>query len=375
MFRLGVIINPYAGLGGTVALKGSDGKDTRNEALKRGALPRAMERMQRALQLLLPRQDDIHIYCFSGEMGEVSVAPLGFEYTVVGDPITEETRAEDTRAAAQKLLQTGVDIIIFAGGDGTARIIADAIDTRQPVLGVPCGVKMHSGVYAITPEAAGKILLSLMQGKLLVVSEQAVKDIDEDAFRAGQVRAKFYGSLLVPEEPMFLQQVKNSGAQVDEMAQIDIAHDVIENLQEDTLYIVGPGSTTHVLLEELGLQGTLLGVDVLLNRKLIAIDVTAQEIREYLDQHEGPIKIIITAIGGQGHIIGRGNQQLTPDILWRAGKENLWVIATREKIIGLERRPLLIDSHDPLLDQAFSGFIQVTTGYRERVLYPVGINE
>lgn len=373
MFRLGVIINPYAGLGGTVGLKGSDGATTVAEALSRGAEPRALDRMQRALQVLLPWREQLQLFGFSGDMGESTAAALGLRFNVIGHPSQSMTTAEDTCRAASALVEQGVDLILFAGGDGTARNIADVLGTRQLVLGVPSGVKMHSGVYAITPEGAGQIVQLLLENKLVPIVEQDVKDIDEGAFRMGQVRARFYGQLLVPEEPQFLQQVKNSGAQVDELAQIDVASEVIEQLADDTLYIVGPGSTTYVLLQQLTLTGSLLGVDLLLNRQLLAIDVTAQAIREAIQRHAGEVHIIITAIGGQGHIIGRGNQQIAPDILRRVGKENIQIIATREKILALQGRPLLVDSHDPELDKAFVGYMPVITGYRERILYPVGI--
>lgn len=372
MFRLGVIVNPYAGLGGTVGLKGSDGAATVAEAISRGAEPRAIARMQRALKELLPWRQQIHVYCFSGDMGESCAIALELPHTIVGHPSGPVTSAQDTCEAARILMNRGVDLIVFAGGDGTARNIADAVGTRQAVLGVPSGVKMHSGVYAITPESAGQIVRLLLEGKLVPIAEQDVKDIDEDAFRAGQVRARFYGTLLVPEAPQFLQQVKNSGAQVDELTQIDVANEVIENLADDVLYIIGPGSTTQILLREMNLDGTLLGVDLLLNGQLLATDVTAGDIRRALDQHSGEVRIIITAIGGQGHIIGRGNQQLTPDILRRVGRENIQVIATREKILALQSRPLLVDSNDPELDKSFAGYLPVITGYRERVMYPVG---
>ena len=375
MFRLGVIDNPCAGLGGTVGLKGSDGEATVAEAFHRGAEPRAMARMRRALQVLLPWREQFHIFCYAGDMGESCAAALDFSYTVIGCPSAQVTTAGDTCEAAGVLMAKGVDLILFAGGDGTARNIADAVGTRQAVLGVPCGVKMHSGVYAITPEGAGHIVQLLLEGKWVPIVEQNVKDIDEDAFRAGQVRARLYGTLLVPEAPQFLQQVKSSGAQVDELAQIDVASEVIEHLVDDTLYIVGPGSTTQVLLQQMNLVGSLLGVDLMRNQQLLATDVTARDINNALDQHTGDVRIIITAIGGQGHIIGRGNQQLTPDILRRVGKENIQVIATREKILALCGRPLLVDSHDPVLDQTFAGYLPVITGYRERIMYPVGIKD
>ncbi|HEY8939283.1 MAG TPA: ATP-NAD kinase family protein [Cellvibrio sp.] len=372
MFRLGLIVNPYAGLGGSVGLKGSDGAAIRTEALARGAEMRAPQRMQRALQFLLDFRDHIEVFCFAGDMGENISRALGFTTNVIGAAQHFPSEAADTCSAATALMTQSVDLILFAGGDGTARLIADVIGTRQPVLGVPSGVKMHSGVYAISPEAAGEIVKQLLTGQLVNIAERDVKDIDEDAFRNGQVRARFYGTLLVPEDSQFLQQVKNAGTERDELAQLDVAQEMIQQLQPDTLYLVGPGSTTHLFLQELGVDGSLLGVDILLNNTLITVDVSASQILSQLDQFPGPVKIIITAIGGQGHILGRGNQQFTPAVLKRIGKENIIIIAARGKILALNGRPLLVDTNDPELDQAFSGYARVITGYNESIMYPVG---
>lgn len=374
MFKLGLIVNPYAGLGGSVALKGSDGAEIRHEAMARGAEQRAAGRMVRALKLMQSRVPvtEIEVYCFAGEMGEDTARQLGFTPRVIGAAQSSPSEAEDTCAAARALMDARVDLILFAGGDGTARLIADVVGTRQPVLGVPSGVKMHSGVYAISPEGAGEILAQLINGQLVNVAERDVKDIDEDAFRNGQVRARFYGTLLVPEDSQFLQQVKNAGTERDELAQLDVAQEMIRQLDEDTLYLVGPGSTTHMFLQELGLDGSLLGVDLLLNNELIARDVTAEQILSHLAAHRGSIKMIITVIGGQGHILGRGNQQFSPEVIRRVGKENIFIIAARGKILALQGRPLWVDTNDPDLDQTFSGFMRVITSYNEQVLYPVG---
>jgi predicted polyphosphate/ATP-dependent NAD kinase len=373
IFKLGVIINPVAGLGGSAGLKGSDGSAIQAEARARGAEARAPERMRRALQALQPWKGNFHIYCISGEMGEATLQTLEFPYTVVGHPAAAQTTPTDTYAAAQALQRLGVDLLLFAGGDGTARNIADAVGHEQVVLGVPSGVKMHSAVYAISPEAAGQVVGALLDHQLVPLAERDVRDIDEVAFRSGQVKTRWYATMKVPEAPHFLQQAKNSGVQEDELAQQDLAHELIDQLEDGTLYIVGPGSTTWVFLQELKVGGSLLGVDLLLNREVFASDVSARDIAAALEQHAGPVKIVITVIGGQGHIIGRGNQQLTPDILRKVGKHNILIIATNEKIRALGRRPLLVDSNDPELDQMFTGYMPVITGYRETILYPVGI--
>jgi len=375
-FKLGLVINPYAGIGGSVGLKGSDGDEIRAEAFARGAEPRALPRMQRCLNILQPFASDIHIYCFAGDMGEAALHQSGFECSLIGYPQNNPSSAEDTFKAVAALVKESVDIILFAGGDGTARNIADALQQEhaehQVVLGVPSGVKMHSGVYAITPEAAGEILVYLLKKQLVNVQACDVRDIDEVAFREGKVKTRIYASMNAPVLPQFLQQVKNSGAPQDELIKLDIANYLIDNLVDDTLYIVGPGSTTKVVLDQLGVEGTLLGVDVILNRKLVAADVTAQHLYQIIKNHSGEIKLIITAIGGQGHILGRGNQQLTPEILRKIDRSNILIIATKEKILSLQRRPLLVDSNDPELDKSFSGYQTVLVGYDEFIMYPIG---
>ena len=375
-FKLGLVINPYAGIGGSVGLKGSDGDEIRAEAFARGAEPRALSRVQRCLKILKSFAADIHIYCFAGDMGESALQQSGFGYTLVGAPQSSPSSAQDTFKAVAALVKESVDIILFAGGDGTARNIADALQQEraehQVVLGVPSGVKMHSGVYTITPEAAGEILLCLLKKQLVNVQACDVRDIDEAAFREGKVKTRIYASMNVPVLTQFLQQVKNSGAAQDELVKLDIANYLIDNLVDDALYILGPGSTTKVFLDQLGIAGTLLGVDVLFNRKLVAADVTSTQLFNIIDNHSGEIKLILTAIGGQGHIFGRGNQQLTPEILRRIDRNNIQIIATKEKIGSLQNRPLLVDSNDPELDKSFTGYQTVLVGYDEFIMYPIG---
>ncbi|RYY01650.1 MAG: ATP-NAD kinase [Gammaproteobacteria bacterium] len=375
-FKLGLIINPYAGIGGSVGLKGSDGDDIRAEAFARGAEPRSAIRVQRCLAMLQPFFHGIDVYCFAGDMGETAVHQLGLSHHLIGNPKANPSSALDTQDAVAELVKESVDIILFSGGDGTARNIADALRKnnaeQQIVLGIPSGVKMHSGVYAITPEAAGGILLCLLKKQIVNVQACEVRDIDEAAFRQGKVKTRLYASMYVPILPQFLQQVKNSGAAQDELIKLDIANYLIDNFADDALYIVGPGSTTHVFLAQLGIDGSLLGVDVILHRQLLAKDVSAPQLDELIVNHSGDIKLIITAIGGQGHILGRGNQQLTPAILRKIGLDNIQIIATKEKILSLQKRPLLVDSNDADLDKSFSGYQSVLVGYEEFILYPIG---
>lgn len=370
--RIGVLVNPYAGIGGSVGLKGSDGQVIRDKALAMGAELKAISRMQRTLSKLIPFSDQVDFFCFSHEMGEESVRAAGFVPQVVGSAQTIPSTSNDTIHAIEKLISYQLDLLLFAGGDGTARLLVDSVPKNQLVLGVPAGVKIHSGVYAYSPEAAGDILLQILGKKLVSSVTRDVKDINEDAFRLGQVKVKYYGELTVPEANDLLQQVKNSGSEKNAQAQLDVAQTLIEQLDQDTLYLVGTGSTTHLFLQELGLEGSLLGVDLLLNSQLIAKDVSANELMQAINSHQSAVKIIVTAIGGQGHIFGRGNQQFTPDVIRCVGKSNLILAVARDKLLSLNGRPLLVDTHDPELDYLLSGLYPVVVGYQDTVLYQVG---
>ncbi|MGB1237211.1 MAG: ATP-NAD kinase family protein [Pseudomonadales bacterium] len=365
IFKLGLLINPLAGLGGSVALKGSDGQH--EAALALGAVPMALERTKLALQPLLGKA--LEIYTYPDEMGEQVARELGFDVRVFGDIKSGATTAQDTERAVAELTEAGVDLLLFAGGDGTARNIANAAPEHLSVLGIPAGVKIHSGVYAVTPKAAGEIIALLVDGQMLTLANQEVRDIDEDAFRAGRVRAKYYAELQVPSEHRYVQNVKSSGREIEELVVADIAADVVEQMEQDVYYVLGSGTTVKAVMDELGLTNTLLGVDVVKNGELVASDCTGAEL---LALTEGePTKIVITIIGGQGHIIGRGNQQLTTQLLERVGRENIIVLATKTKINELEGRPLIVDSNSESLNRQLSGVIGVTTGYHDKILYRV----
>ncbi|MGH1462701.1 MAG: ATP-NAD kinase family protein [Neptuniibacter sp.] len=367
MFKLGLIINPLAGLGGSVALKGSDGEGIASQALALGAEPKAGLRTLQALDILQGLEFEIVTY--PAEMGADIAQQAGLKPKVIGKINSGHTTAEDTLTAAKLMVAEGVDLLLFAGGDGTARNICEAIAEHVPVLGIPAGVKIHSGVYAVTPKAAGEIISMLIKGELVTLGDQEVRDIDEEAFRKGTVRAKYYGELLVPQEHRYLQHVKNGGKESEELVLDDIAADIIEKMEPDTYYIIGSGSTVAAVMDQLGLPNTLLGVDLIKDNELIASDCTAQQL---LDLTEGqPCQLVITLIGGQGHIIGRGNQQLSPELLKRLGKQNINVIATKTKLQALEGRPLIVDSGDSELNHQLSGVIPIITGYHDSVLYRV----
>lgn len=371
MFRLGLIINPAAGIGGPLGLKGSDclpDDMSRNN-------DRAGQRVGVMIAHLATGCgidiNDVVFYCYEGLMGMSALAESGFTAHSIGRPGSLKTSADDTKAAAQCLRELPVDLILFAGGDGTARDICALVADSIPVLGIPAGVKMHSGVYAVSPTAAAEIVAALVHHQLVDISSAEVRDIDEAAFRGGIVRSKFYGELLVPRLGHFLQHTKVSGQEVEALVLDDIAADVIESMTADTLYLIGPGTTPLAVTQAMGLAGTLLGFDAVLDRQILAQDLNEQQMLALLAEHHGPVKILITAIGGQGHILGRGNQQLSPLVLKKAGLDSVQILATKTKLKQLQGRPLLVDSGDRQLDLLIAGYKRVITGYHDSVMFAV----
>lgn len=356
--KVGLIVNPLAGLGGAVGLKGSDGPDILRRAFELGGKPQAPARARLALEQLAELQPLPHFYCYGGAMGGDILDELGYPHTLLGYAAGESSTAEDTVAAARAMAETGVDLLIFAGGDGTARDISAAIGEKLVVLGVPAGVKIHSAAYAVNPLNAGLAARDFLSGRISNTRRAQVMDIDEELFRSGQVNSRLYGYLLTPEDSERLQAGKSGrhgGAEeLDGMAAY-----VAGSMRPGCLYLIGPGSTTKAVMDELGLPDTLLGVDAVLDGRLIASDLNAADIRQLLDSHSGEVNIIVTVIGGQGNLFGRGNQQFSPDILRRVGRRNIIVISGGDKLAALEGRPLRLDTGDPELDAAFSGYLEV----------------
>ena len=381
--KLGLVINPLAGIGGSVALKGSDGSAIVDQALARGAEPMAGERSRTALQKLAQHAVS-EVKTASEDMGENLLRQLGMPCSVVyhADD-AQRTTAQDTRKAVQALVAAGIDLLVFAGGDGTARDVLDALNSAQaaslPVLGIPAGCKIHSAVYAVTPSQAGELLALIADGLPMSLHPAEVMDLDEEAFRAGQVKASCYGYLQVPVDDTRMQVIKQGGIDHEAMALQDIASDVVENMAPDVVYFIGSGSTTAAIMDELGLENTLLGVDAVLDHQLLASDIDAAAMLQLAAQH--PAKIVVTSIGGQGHIFGRGNQQFSPALIRKVlaqtaaghvGRDNILIVASNEKLRSLDGRPLLIDSGDPALDAEFAGMVQVISGYQQRTLYKLG---
>ena len=367
MKKLGLIINPVAGLGGSVGLKGSDGLV--EEALARGAVPQAEHRAKAALQELMDLKDQISIYTGPGSMGEAVGNELGFSCIIMESSKTSATTAEDTKTLSAWMQEKGVDLILFAGGDGTARDICTTAKDTSVFLGIPAGVKIHSPVYARSPSAAGRLAAMYLQEQVTSVVEGEVLDIDEDQYRQEIINTKLYGSLRIPGSPDHTQCSKCSSSASEEETFAAIAASVADDMEKDTYYIIGAGTTTRAVMRELELENTLIGVDLVYNYELVAKDIYGKQILEHIG--DKPAKLVVTVTGGQGFLFGRGNQQLTPEVLRRIGKENIIILATREKIMNLKGQPLLVDTGDPELDQYLSGHYFVICGYNETYVYKV----
>lgn len=367
--KVGLLVNPLAGLGGSLGFKGSDSPALKARVTDTSLpLERAGARAARALALLAPEADAFDFYCWGGPMGQSLFDDAGLACTVLGAPQAVPSDATDTQAAVDAMLRARVDVIVFSGGDGTARDIYDRVAARVPVLGIPAGVKMQSGVFAVSPESAAEILLRLAQGGLVDVTACEVRDIDEEALQNDIVRSRFYGELLVPSQGHHLQRTKVGGREDPELAAQEIAQWFVDTMDDNTLYLIGPGSTTAVIMDLLGLGNTLIGVDALCGGQRIAADCDEAALLALIAAHDGPVRIVVTAIGGQGFIFGRGNQQFSPRVIRTVGLENIVIVAAKSKISALEGRPLLVDTNDTELDEALCGLRSVITGYDDRTL-------
>jgi len=367
--KVGWIVNPIAGMGGRVGLKGTDGAEILKKAIGIGATPESPRRAVQALERLAGLEADLHFLTYPGEMGGNELLPTGFEFTVIGSITPGDTTAEDTEQAAREMRAAGAELLLFVGGDGTARNICNAVGDRLPVLGIPSGVKMHSAVFGTTPGNAGELARRFLQGKAVGIREAEVMDIDEDAFRDQRVSARLYGYLRVPFERRLVQSVKAGGTREEDAAVRAIALDVAGSMEPDCAYIIGPGTTTREIMRVLALPNTLLGVDVVSNKSLLANDANEGELLEITEGKRA--RIVVTIIGGQGYLFGRGNQQISDRVIERVGRDNLIVIATRAKLFALNGEPLLVDTGNEGINEMLSGYVNVTTGVKEKVVYKI----
>jgi NAD+ kinase len=372
MRRIGVVVNPIAGMGGRVGLKGTDGKV--EEARERGAEPRAPERACAALDALAGTGASVEILAFGGPMGEDAARAAGFDPAVVGAPSGSEgegggTTAADTRAAVRAFVERDADLILFVGGDGTAVDVAEALadlDSEIPILGVPAGVKIYSSVFAVRPREAGIVAASFDD-----VETGEVNDVDEDAYRAQEVSTELRAIAKTPVAEQRQASKQTGGGSVTTLAE-----GVAEEVEPGVTYVLGPGGTVGAIKAELGFEGTPLGVDVWRadpederasgaepTGDVVVRDGSAADIEAALGERN---VVVVSPIGGQGFVFGRGNQQISPEVIRRSTIE---VVATRAKLDGLDA--LRVDTGDSDLDESLRGWHRVRVGRYERRLVDI----
>ena len=370
--KLGFIVNPIAGMGGRVGLKGTDG--VLKEAIARGAKPVAPKRAVEFLQKLKENMTEtsVKILTCSGIMGQEEADVACVPVQVLPVKIREETTAEDTKTAVKLMAKARVDLIVFVGGDGTAKDIFDAMQECDgvPVFGVPSGVKMYSGIFAVNPSDAVYVVLAFAQNHA-EITEFEVMDADENAIRSDTFVVKLHGLLKGPFLPMRIQGSKQvSPATVDEKEnQTAIARFIIEEIKAEATYILGPGTTVRHIAELLGVEKTVLGVDIYKNGKVI-LDVDEKRIFDEVEDWQ-KVWIVLSPIGHQGILLGRGNQQVSPEIIKCVGKQRIVVAATKSKLQSIEEGVLRVDTGDVEVDEMLKGYIRVVTDYREWRVMPV----
>ncbi len=374
MKSIGLIINPIAGMGGKVGLKGTDGTIVQDEAIKRGAEPVSPIRIKRFFQELLKFSEinEVEFLVPQGIMGEDILESISgnIRWRVLENvTIPTKTSKDDTINVATAMKKLLVDLIIFVGGDGTARDIVEAVGSDFPILGIPSGVKMHSGVFTQGLDKGVQLLRQVIKGEVSFISTEII-DLDEDAFRNNRIIMRIYGTGLVPSNTKYMQASKSVSSLQD--VESDNMEAIIESFKKmispDVLYILGAGSTLKMLAKAFGneiyAQKSLLGIDIILNNSIRISDATENEILEILKGEDyKSVKIIVTPIGSQGFIFGRGNQQLSAKIIELIGIENIVVIATQSKIQTLPRSRLYVDTGSEDLDKKFFGYIKVLVDF------------
>ncbi len=350
---IGFVVNPIAGMGGRVALKGTDG--VLDEAIRRGAEPVSPDIAGKFLSSLKGRH---YFLTASGAMGEEYLKKMRMEHRTVYHA-GELTNSDDTKNAVRDMVEGGAELIVFVGGDGTARdVVSSAGET--PVLGIPSGVKMYSSCFAYSPEVAAEIVDSFVEGRASL-GEAEILDIDEEAYRRGEFRVKLYATARIPYIEGAVQSAKAEYSGVDEeSAKQEIAEFMVDEMQPGILYILGAGSTTKAIAERLAQDKTMLGVDAYLDGKLLSSDMDEKKILSLLEKHPDA-RLIISPIGAQGFIFGRGNQQISPEVLRKIGKDRVIIISTPGKLASTPE--LHIYTGDEDIDGSFRGYIRVLTGY------------
>ena len=358
LLRIGFILNPIAGMGGSVALKGTDGDAILARARSLGGVPLAPARALRSLQRLAARAGErVEIHAAPGVMGELIARQAGFTPRSIAGSRRTATSAADTQKAAATLRRQ-VALILFAGGDGTARDILAVVGDSFPIIGIPAGVKMQSAVFAISPEAAGELVALLADDSIGRIAFRAaeVMDIDETAMREGRLSARLYGYARTPFERHLVQNPKVAESAEDAVLDA-LCREVALEMAPGVVHVLGPGTTTASVLRHQGLEGTLLGVDAVLDGEVIGRDLTSRALEALIAGR--PARLILGIIGGQGFVFGRGNQQIAPAVVRAVGRYNIILLASQRKLLALSEHRLLADTGDPAVDAMFAGYIRV----------------
>ena len=358
VMRLAVVVNPDAGLGGKLGFKGSDGRAA--EARAAGAQDRAGPRMKICLKKLAELvREPIEILAWDGRMGGDWIPG---EYTSTGK--TPDTT--DATSTSEFIKSHSPDLFLYAGGDGTTRDIVEALGEREiPLVGVPGGVKMHSGCFATTPKAAAEVVWSFFTGDLMVARTE-VMDLDEEVYRKGEWKVRMYGEAFTPASPRWMQGAKEQVQRESEEETLEAMSSHVANLVEenpDLMLVWGSGGTLRQMCKQNGHESTLLGIDIQHAGKMYN-DLNESGLLEIINHHQGEIKLLLSPMGGQGFLIGRGNLQLSPDVLRAIGTDNILGIATPAKLLGLNE--LRIDTGDEDLDAEIRDkkYLKVLQGYR-----------
>lgn len=397
MKKIGFLINPIAGLGGQAGMKGSDRIEGRRTAAGLGYTKTAGARAYECIKQIR-EEEGFRMIAPEGEMGgdALAMANIPYEKLRTGREITDKgitdreitdvetvdrevagvktaaagiTTRKDTLRYAKILKERGIDLLVFCGGDGTARDIYEAVGSHVPVLAVPAGVKMYSACYAVSPYQAGSLLRDFIRGRKMSFDYREIMDIDEEDLDNLSVSPVLYGFLQSLNDGIRIQKAKEvCGGNISERE--NLAEYIFSAMEDDTLYIIGPGGTTYCLKERLEGEGTLRGVDVARGRRIILKDADERGIFRLLEEGM-PAKIIVTCIGGNGFLFGRGNQQISPRIIRKVTKENLILAVTKEKLLSLRSAPMLADTGEKETDRYLCGYYKIGVSHYESVLYKV----
>ncbi len=370
--RVGFLVNPIAGMGGAVGLKGTDGGKTLRDAVRKGAKPVSLERGLSFLEEVQRRGQGIEFLTAPRNMGASLANQLKLEHELVGR-IGKTTTSDDSIRIARLMRRKRVDLIVFCGGDGTARDVLEGVGHEAPTLGVPAGVKIYSSVFAINPAAAAESTVAFLEGQIPMRLGEVV-DVDEIAFRKNRLSVNLFGYLTTPDSGPLMQASKSATGLSEDSELEAIAEYFIEKINPGITYVLGPGSTIERIAKRLGVNKSLLGVDVVKgDGTAMRLDVDEATLMALISKAspKSSTKIIVSPIGGQGFLFGRGNQQISPQVIRRVGVENIIVVGSRSKIEALHPRRLLTDSGNDEIDQQLRGYLRVITGYREEMVVKV----